>query len=173
METQNKEDLKKGMRTIWTIWVCLFLSLYAYIRACYAIQEDIPFLSDSNLPLVAIRNGFFLLSIVLLITTHYIRKNMLGKQSEKSEEKIIRHAEKMDKPVSVVKYIGVIIVSLALSEFIGILGFSYFLVSGDFETLYILMLISAVSMVYFRPKMKELELLSSTLINPLQDVISA
>ena len=88
---------------------------------------------------------------------------MLSKHSIKSAEKIKQRAEKMNKSASVIKYTEVVIVSVALAELIGIFGFIFCLISGDFQTLYYLVGISALAMVYYCPKKKELIAVSNEL----------
>ncbi len=52
------------------------------------------------------------------------------------------------------------VVSLALSESIGIYGFVLFLLGDGFRTLYIFIGISALAMFFYRPKREELEALA-------------
>ena len=152
MEVQEDKDIKKGMRTIWIIWIGIFYCLYIYIKICRYQQSQLPYLSNVDLPLYLIKYSLYGLSIIVLVVTHYIRKSMLSKRSSKSEEKIIQRAAKMNKPASVVKYTGAVVVSIALSEVIGIFGLVFCFISGDSKTLYSLIAISALAMIYFCPK---------------------
>lgn len=52
------------------------------------------------------------------------------------------------------------VVSLALSESIGIYGFVLFLLGDSFGTLHIFVGISALAMFFYRPKREELETLA-------------
>jgi len=52
------------------------------------------------------------------------------------------------------------IVSLALSESIGIYGLVLFLLGDSFQTLYIFISISALAMFFYRPKREDLETLA-------------
>ena len=52
------------------------------------------------------------------------------------------------------------IVSLALSEFIGIMGLVLFFLGDNFQVLYTFMAISAIAMLFYRPKRQELETLN-------------
>jgi len=58
------------------------------------------------------------------------------------------------------KYVTAMLVSLALSEFIGIMGLALFFLGDNFQVLYIFMAISAVAMFFYRPKREELETLA-------------
>ncbi len=163
MEVQEDKDIKKGMRIIWIIWFAILYSLYLYVKICHLQQSELPYLSEANLPLEPIKYVLYGLSVIVLFITYYIRKSMLSKQSSKSEEKIIQRAAKMNKPASGVKYTGAVVVSIALSELIGIFGFVFCFISGDFKTLYYLVGISALAMIYFCPKKKELLAVSNNL----------
>ncbi len=85
---------------------------------------------------------------------------MLKRPSIKSDLKIIERAKKLGKPPILVKYITIFLVSVAFSESICLLGVVYFFLSGDYETLYVLVGIAAISLVYHRPKAKELASIS-------------
>lgn len=163
MEVQEKKDMKKGMRTIWIIWLGILYSLYMYVKICHLQQSELPYVSEANLPLELIKYVFYGLSIIVLFATHYVRKSMLSKKSCKSEEKIIQHAAKINKPASVVKYTVAVFISIALSELIGIFGLIFCFISGDFKTLYSFIAISAIAMIYFCPKKKELIAVSNDL----------
>lgn len=86
-------------------------------------------------------------------------------QSEKIEAKYFKRAAKTNSHPSIVKYGTAVIVSIAISESIGIVGFVLFLLSKDFPTLYILAGISAAAMLYHRPKMIELDKIASQMNN--------
>jgi len=60
----------------------------------------------------------------------------------------------------IAKYATAMVVSLALSESIGIYGFVLFLLGDNFRTLYIFVGISALAMLFYRPKREELETLA-------------
>ena len=51
-------------------------------------------------------------------------------------------------------------VSLALSEFIGIMGLVLFFLGDNFQVLYTFMAISALAMFFYRPRREELETLA-------------
>jgi hypothetical protein len=87
----------------------------------------------------------------------------MRQQSKKQEATYIQRAVKTNSHPAVIKYGVAVIVSLAISENIGIFGLVLFVLSKDFQTLYILAIISAIAMLYHRPKMKELQKIVSTM----------
>jgi hypothetical protein len=60
------------------------------------------------------------------------------------------------QPQALGKYTTAVMVSLALSESIGIYGLVLFFLGSTIQTLYLFMVISACAMIFFRPKKEEL-----------------
>ena len=79
LETQDIEDLKKGMRTVWAVWISLFLSLFVYIGVSHIQQPGIPCISESDLPVELIKNGLFLSSLIIIIAIYYIKQSYVNK----------------------------------------------------------------------------------------------
>ena len=144
------------MRKIWKIWASCFLSLLAYIRVCHYLEKEVPYFKEYDLPLQLLKYSFYALSLIALYLCHYFRKTMLERASIKSDLKIIERAKTLGKPAILVKYTAIVFVTIAFSEGICLLGVIYFLLSRDFQTLYGLFAISAITMIYYRPKMKDL-----------------
>ena len=160
LEELNREILEKGMRTIWKIWVYMFLSLWTYIIVCHEIGKDAHFFIKYDQHLANLKYLFFALSLIVLYFSHYFRKTMLKRPSIKSDLKIIKRAKKLGKPAILVKYSTFVLISLAFSEAIALYGVVYFFLSKDYQTLYVLIGISAAAMLYHRPKAKELAQIS-------------
>ncbi|OGP80338.1 MAG: hypothetical protein A2V86_06090 [Deltaproteobacteria bacterium RBG_16_49_23] len=155
LEELNRDILEKEMRTIWKIWVAFFLSLFSYIMVCNGLEKEVLF-KEYGSHLKNLKYLFYALSLIFLYFSHYLRKTMLKQPSIKSDLKIIKRAKKLGKPAILVKYSTIVLISLAFSEAIAIYGVSYFFLSGDYQTLYVLVGISAITMLYHRPKAKEL-----------------
>ena len=62
-----------------------------------------------------------------------------------------------DQPPVIGKYTSAMLLSLALSESIGIYGLVLFFLGDSFQTLYIFIGISALGMFNYRPKREEIE----------------
>jgi hypothetical protein len=138
----------------------MFLSLWAYIVVCHELEKEVPYLKEYVLPLELLKYVCFALSLIALYLSHHFRKHMLERPSIESDQKIIERANKLGKPAILVKYSTIVLISLALSESIALLGVVYFFLSGNYQTLYSLIGISAIAMVYHRPKAKKLASLS-------------
>jgi len=160
LEELNRDIVKKEMRTIWKIWGACFHGLVAYIIVCHYLQKGVPYFKEYDLPLQLLKYSFYALSLVALYLCHHIRKSMLERPSIKSDLKIIERAKTSGKPGILVKYTTIVFVTIAFSEGICLLGVVYFFLSRDYQTLYGLFVISAITMLYYRPKVKELAYVS-------------
>ena len=65
-------------------------------------------------------------------------------------------SDQSDQPRALARYTTAVIISLALSECIGIYGLVLFLLGDEYQTLYIFIGAAAAAMFYFRPKREEL-----------------
>jgi len=156
VEDLSEDILKKEMRKVWKIWVACFHGLLAYVIVCHYLQDRVPYLKEYNLPLELLKYSFYSLSLIAVILCHHFRKSMIERASIKADLKIIERARKVGKPAVILKYVTILMVTIAFSEGICLLGVIYFLLSRDFQTLYGLFAISAITMIYYRPKMKDL-----------------
>ncbi len=160
MEEKEREEFKKGMRTTWIFWAHMFFSLFAYITICHHLRDKKVFILGPGFPVDLLRNILYGVAIAEVLFTYYYRRFMLTVRSYKSEEKLIRHAFKSNRPPFIAKYNIAVLVSLASSEMIGINGVVLFFLGDGFQTLYNFIAISGMTMLFFRPKMKELQQLS-------------
>jgi hypothetical protein len=85
---------------------------------------------------------------------------MLTGRSGGSEPMSSRPPSLSNQPLFLGEYTTAMIVSLALSESIGIYGLVLFLLGDSFQTLYIFISISALAMFFYRPKREDLETLA-------------
>jgi hypothetical protein len=160
LEANEKEVLEKGMRSLWIIWVGILGSLCVYIFICHHIGDQIKGDMGSNFPIGTIKHALYLVAIVTLIIAYFFRKRMLSGTFRKSEENISNLKLLPSQAPFLSKYTTAMIVSLALSETIGIYGLVLFFLGDKYQTLYTFIGISAISMFYFRPKKEEIEKLA-------------
>ncbi|UCB49839.1 MAG: hypothetical protein JSW56_02780 [Deltaproteobacteria bacterium] len=105
------------------------------------------------------RNVLYGVAIVTLILTHFLKKFMLAQRSGGSGPTSLRPQLGSNQSSLISKYAVSMIVSLALSESIGLYGFVLFLLGENFRTLYIFVGISAIALFFYRPKREEIETL--------------
>lgn len=137
------ESQKNVLLAHWLIVAMMLITLLGYILIChvfgYELQEPLP--EEQR---ITIRTIFYVIAIVLLPLTNLIRhvqlklnQTMPGNKSAKS------------------RYLVTIIVSMALMEAIGVLGFVMYMLGDEFNTLYIFTGLSVLGMFLYRPKEDE------------------
>lgn len=157
MDVPENKELKQWMRKIWIIWAAVLYALYAYIKLCHFTKNDVPYFAEAKLPLEVIKYSLFVFTAFLLFFAYSYRKRKPKGQNIGFNQRILQRAQKMNKPPIFVKYSSDVISSLAITLCIGLFGLIYFFVSGDWQTFYIFIIISAIAITYFRPKLKEFE----------------
>jgi hypothetical protein len=157
------EDFRKEIRKIWMIWGALLFSLYLYVKICHILDPRWEPILGANFPFDTLKIILYIVSGLLLILGHYFRNYLLTSQNPKNEANYLKRAFKTNSNPAVVKYSTAVICSIAISLSIGIAGFGMFLLSKDFQTLYILVAIAAIAVIYHRPRMRELENVASTM----------
>jgi len=157
MGSQDRMEIKKWIWKIWLLWTALFYTPFVYIRLCYLKENDIPYFAGANLPLKIIKVIFIIVAFCVLYFAYYYRKRLLKNSNIKFNQRIIQRAERIKKPPIFLKYFADVIFSVAISLCSGFLGLIYFFISKDWQTLYGSIVLSAIAIIYFRPKLKEFE----------------
>lgn len=148
------------MQTLWLIWAAMLGSLLVYIFICHQLGERFGRVEGSDFPIILLRNILYAVTAAELIMSYYLRKFMLKGRSVTTEADIASRSSAVNQPSFVDQYTVIVIISLAMAESIGIFGLVLFLLGGDFKTLYIFIVVSALAMVFYRPKREELERLA-------------
>ncbi|MBI5306955.1 MAG: hypothetical protein HZB37_01105 [Planctomycetes bacterium] len=161
MDASENKQVNRGMRYLWIVWAGLLYALYAYFKLCRILENQAPYFSNVKLPIDAIKYGLFIVTGVLLFFAYSLRNAVQKNQYKSLSPKIIARAAKVNKPAIFVKYSTTVIYSQILSLSIGLLGLFFFLVSGDWQPFYILIVISALAIIYLHPKRKEFERISN------------
>jgi len=151
---------EKQLLILWIIWASMLGSLFIYVFICHLCGDQIRRAASPNFPLDLIRSILYGLAIFTIFLTHILRKFMLTARSEGSGPMSLKSSLLSNQPSFLAKYTTAVIVSLVLSESIGIYGVVLFLLGDDFRTLYIFIGISALAMFFYRPKREELETLA-------------
>lgn len=151
------EQLEKGWNTILIIWIAMFVSLGAYLGLCHLIEiQVIPFKIDISLPIKTInilKTVFYGVSLSVFVGVHLLRRYLLNSGKAVTLKSI--RISKNQHP-AIIRYSKITSITLALVESIGIYGLVLFLLSRDVTALYQLIALSAVGMIYFRPRKNEL-----------------
>ena len=157
MEIREKTDLNQQFKVMWIIWGAMMVSLLVYIFVCHFVGEEIRDSMKIDVDIKLLRNIFFVVAACELGVIYYIRKIMLGVRPAVSEITPVQHESELNRPSYSGKYLTAMVISLAIAESIGIYGLVLFFLGDSFQTLYLFMGISAVTMFYYRPKIEDIE----------------
>ena len=155
METDNSDIFKKGIIRIWIIWGAMFCSLFIYVVICHLLESTWVPVVTPNFPVDTLRDVLYGVSIVILFLSDYIRKFIL--KSESQLERFTQIASRTNMNPALFKYQTAVIISVALSESIGVFGLIFFLLNKDINTLYIFIATSAAAMLYHIPRMSQIK----------------
>ena len=160
MEVPERGANEKQLLILWIIWASMVGSLLIYVFICHQCGDQIRRTASPNFPLDLMRNILYGIAIFTVFLIHILRKSMLTARSGGSGPMSLKSLLLSNQPSFLAKYTTAVIVSLVLSESIGIYGFVLFLLGDDFRTLYIFIGISGLAVFFYRPKREELETLA-------------
>ncbi len=155
LDPDEKKLLAKGMLTINIIWGAMLFSLVSYLFICHRLKENMQPGVSADFPLALFRNLLLLVSAGAFFVAVFMRGTLLKVKPGDASATSPQLSQSQQHPATG-RYLSAIIVSLALSESIGIYGLVIWFMSMDFQSLYLFVSISAFAMIYFRPKMEEL-----------------
>jgi hypothetical protein len=158
-EGNGKDVLRKGMHGIWVIWTVMLGSIAIYIIVCHLMAGRIDGNIGSNFPSRSLNYILYIISAVELVFGYWVRKVLLRARSGRQNRIVARGAS--DLTIALEKYKRALILSLSIAESIGIYGVILFFMSRNFQSLYIFVLTSAIVMLIYRPKLKEIKKLGA------------
>ena len=151
---QEKRQLDRGWLVLNMVWAAMLMTLVAYLVLFLFFGDRFPAAVTPGIPPQTLRNAFLALSVATLIGTRYLRGFML-KKLKKPGAAAPPGGNPPLHPVAA-KYTTLVVISLAISESVGIYGVVLFLVSRNVGDLVIFIGLSAAAMIYYRPKKEEL-----------------
>ena len=157
VEREEMEIIDKGWRNINIIWVAMLVSLAFYLFVGIYMQDKTSIGKD--FPTDALRNvriTLYIVSVITLILIKYIRKSILTQKWGGKFIKSHQPAVGYNQYPAIAKYHAANIVSIAMSGSIGIYGIILCLLGKNLIDLFLLIFVSAVAMLYFRPQKTEL-----------------
>ncbi len=143
MKGRDVELVGRVWNTLNLIWFAMFFSVLAYTILGLFLKGYVGF-SFGEETLTKIRTIFYILSLGTITYSVYARRSYLRKASGE---------KKMERALEVYKI--ALIVSLGISDFIGIFGF-LLLLMGDRFYGFPLIITAGLTMLYHRPKRSEI-----------------
>ena len=154
---QERTRIKKAMIINWFIWFAMLFSLGMYLFVAYLAGPDIrvdPLPETTYTTLMYILVG---LGVVLLMVSFPLRRFMIRSVQKGNDPDPQTGPSRPDIQTVIGKYATALIISLALSESVGIFGLVLFFLGKDFQTLNAFLACSAVAMIFHCPRVSEIE----------------
>jgi hypothetical protein len=136
---------KKQINIIRIIWASMLGTLAVYVLIACMFGGQIKADIGPDIPVGLIKNILILVSAVEIVAAGFIRRFILTIRKPADASRIAK------------RYVAAVIVSLAMSESVGIYGLILFLIGEGFPTLYTFIALSAGAMIFYRPKTDEFE----------------
>lgn len=150
-----EQELQRGITVARGIWVALFASLILYVAMAPMVfgTAAVPFSEEGYRTLRLALYGGALLTLVL---TWVIRRTLLtGSRPAK--------VTRSDQHPAVSRYIAVMMVTMGMSEAIGVYGLILYILGQHRQDLYLLTLLSAAAMLLYFPKKEEIVTLAQSM----------
>lgn len=142
------QELNRGILSLRIIWFAMLASLAVYLFIGLWMQNNVQILMDKD-TFAIMKTVLYGISVATLIATRYIRKLFLsGKIQNRPPTQSSQHP-------ALQKYTAAMILSLAMSESIGVYGLILFLIGKNTIDLYVLILIAAAAIFMYRPRKDE------------------
>ena len=155
---EELERINKGLLTLNVIWAAMLISLSIYVFVGLYIKDTLRITMEKNV-IDMLRNSLYLVSVITLIATRFIRKLILAGKGINAE----RSSYQSDQPRGLAIYTSAMVVSLAMTESIGIYGLVLFFLGKNEVDLYLFIVISAATMLFYRPKRDDIVSLTEEL----------
>ncbi len=148
---------------LWIIWGAMVVSLLIYVFICYLVGDGIRESIDADLNLDVLRNILYGIGIFILFLAHFVRRFILTPRTGGPGSMSSNPPPLKEQSFVMGKYTIAMLLSLAFSESIGILGLVLFFLGDSFQTLYIFIGISALGMFHYRPRLEEIQKLAAAM----------
>lgn len=160
MSVPEKGLFERQLQVLWIIWAGMLGFLGIYVLICL-LWGDALQLPASSFPIDLMRDILYGIAVLTVILTHFLRNFILRGRSGGPGPMSFQPPSPSDQSSVAGKYATAMIVSLALSESIGIYGFILFLLGDDLRTVFIFNGIAAIAMFFYRPRREELKTMQS------------
>ncbi len=136
------DDLERSWKSLYLIWIAMLIALFVYMLAGLSLEDKINIPIDKGV-LIIIRYFFYVAAGVLVFSIKYVRKYIFNSNSPGGRS--------YNANPAVSQYIKATIASMAMAEFVAVLGLVLFIIGKNKMDLYLLVFISAAAMIIYRP----------------------
>ena len=156
MEPTLMKEAGQRFRILKIVWTAILMSLVLFLFICHFVRIPIELDQSADAAIEGLVYVFYALAVAQFFLAHFLRRALLSSKKPASATPSPEAQTVQTRQQILAKYSAAVIVSLAIAESIGILSLVLFFFTGNFQTLYILMVVSAVAIIYHRPKKEEL-----------------
>lgn len=153
MDNPANGELENGWRSIYAMWIIMLIATFVYLIAGLYLENLLSISLDEN-TIKLLRYSIYLMSLLTVLSIRFVRNYVFGNKT------VIEKYLSVSENNAVNRYTAVTISTLTLAETIAIFGVILYMISGYQFDLYLLILLSASAMIYYRPFREELYRLS-------------
>jgi hypothetical protein len=158
LEEKERVEIEKELRILWFFWAGCFGALFVLLLMCAGfgekLRENIEVSPD--FPINLLKGLFIVVVLISLVLAYFWRRLVLAGKSIGFENKAFEMLFSSNKPAYLLKYRYGIYPPMAISASPGFYGFVLFMLGGDALTFYLFLIISALGVLYHRPKKEEI-----------------
>ncbi len=143
------EQLDRELSRLKIIWFGMLGSLALYLIIGLQIAPNIHISMDKN-AFSVLKTVLYLFTLIIIVITRYVKRFVLSGKNQQGQG--IQNFQSL----TLQKYTTVMLISWALLEAIGIFGLVLFFLGKNRTDLFLFIAISAVAMLWYRPKKDEL-----------------
>jgi hypothetical protein len=149
---------KSNFMTLRIIWCALLGSLGVYVVLCHMLAAQGWSGPGDRLPVATIRYVMVGFAPILLVVATVLRKKLTAPEQQVSATTNPAARAAAPAKVPFQKYSSAMVVSLVISEAVGVFGLMLFFLGDGFVSLYFFVALSGAGMIYLRPKQEEVEI---------------
>ncbi len=155
IRNEEMEKINKGLLPLNIIWAAMLISLFVYLLVGLYIEDNLHVTTEKGV-ISVLRNVLFAVSFITLIATRFVRKLILYGKGGRTAISPEQASYQGDPRTALSKYTAAMVVSLAMTESIGTYGLVLFILGKNQLDLYLFVLVSASTMLVYRPKRDEI-----------------
>jgi hypothetical protein len=121
ISAEETKKIDKGLLLLNVIWGAMLFSLFIYLFVGSYAGKNIHMDMDKDLVGV-LRNILYAVSLVVLIATRFVKKLVLSGKIKGNVRTVNQITYRVDQPPALARYSSALVISLAMTESIGIYG---------------------------------------------------